>query len=651
MAKPWNAVASSPEFQALPPEQQEAARLQYFNEVVAPRVPKESLNDARAQFDAATTRNALAALQDPNKLDYEKLTAQAEPVQEMTGGQRFAAGVGQGIADIGRGIGQLTGAVSRDDVIASRNEDRALMASTAAKWGRFTGDVGTMFVPGGALKLGAKALSSVPRAASMMDAAGTAMLIPKTIGQGVGVGAGYGLVQPSASTGETVTNILLGGTAGGVVPGLSRMGPALEPFSDAGQKRIVGRFARKMTGGKELEAIRNLRTQGEIVPGSRPTYGQASLNEGIAAMERTAAATNPVAMVEKGGILRQQNLARAKALERMAGDETDREMLEVARKSVADQLYGKAFKAGINQKKLTGKTQKEINNLLENPLIQDAIPAARKTAKIDGIEITKDGSLEGLHFIKLELDKILHNKNPLTAVDRNTLRQVSDAKERLVFVLQRLSPKYAEAMAEFQAMSRPLDQANIVQEIMRRSSSSQLDPITGAPKIYAEKIAATLKNGDEIARSVTGYKKARLADILDPDQIKAIQDVAADAGRAQWAESAGRGPGSDTVQKLAFGGKLNANPGRLAYLIGRAVPGGSNIGAGLSAAALAARDFVYSGPNATMADKLARMTPAELADAMESVTPQQRSIVLKTLLRGSGSAFGYSVPAALNAQK
>jgi hypothetical protein len=324
----------------------------------------------------------------------------------------------------------------------------------------------------------------------------------------------------------------------------------------------------------------------------------------------------------------------------MAGDETDREMLEVARKSVADQLYGKAFKAGINQKKLTGKTQKEINSLLENPLIQDAIPAAKKTAKIDGVEISKDGSLEGLHYIKLELDKILQNKNPLTAVDRNTLRQVASAKERLVFVLQRLSPKYAEAMAEFQAMSRPLDQANIVQEILRRSSSSQLDPMTGAPKIYAEKIAAALKNGDEIARMVTGYKKAKLTDILDADQIKAIQDIAADSGRAQWAESAGRGPGSDTVQKLAFSNKMGGIPLK-------AIPGLT----GIKGALMAARDALYSGPNATMADRLARMTPAELADAMESVTPSQKNIALKALLRGSGSALGYSVPAALNAQK
>lgn len=54
MTKPWAAVAASPEFQALGSDQQEAARQQYFSQVVAPQVPSDQVDAARAQFDSAT---------------------------------------------------------------------------------------------------------------------------------------------------------------------------------------------------------------------------------------------------------------------------------------------------------------------------------------------------------------------------------------------------------------------------------------------------------------------------------------------------------------------------------------------------------------------------------------------------------------------
>lgn len=52
--KTWEQVTESAEFKALAPAEQEAARLQYFDQVVLPRVPEEDLAEARAQFDQQT---------------------------------------------------------------------------------------------------------------------------------------------------------------------------------------------------------------------------------------------------------------------------------------------------------------------------------------------------------------------------------------------------------------------------------------------------------------------------------------------------------------------------------------------------------------------------------------------------------------------
>jgi hypothetical protein len=53
-AKPWKEVAASKAYQALSPDEQKAARIQYFRDVVAPRVATEDLRAAFDQFDAAT---------------------------------------------------------------------------------------------------------------------------------------------------------------------------------------------------------------------------------------------------------------------------------------------------------------------------------------------------------------------------------------------------------------------------------------------------------------------------------------------------------------------------------------------------------------------------------------------------------------------
>ena len=50
MAIPWEQYEQKPEFQQLPPEEQQAAQQQYFNEVVAPQVPSGEQDAARQQF-------------------------------------------------------------------------------------------------------------------------------------------------------------------------------------------------------------------------------------------------------------------------------------------------------------------------------------------------------------------------------------------------------------------------------------------------------------------------------------------------------------------------------------------------------------------------------------------------------------------------
>jgi hypothetical protein len=125
MAKPWAQVADSAEFKALAPDQQEAARAQYFDQVVAPRVPKDQLDAARSQFDAQTGPKAkpesptlmqrLTAPQDsPISIENTIRRGLGAPQVGQNPGYEKALSVDMPFADILPGGATLGNAVARE---------------------------------------------------------------------------------------------------------------------------------------------------------------------------------------------------------------------------------------------------------------------------------------------------------------------------------------------------------------------------------------------------------------------------------------------------------------------------------------------------------------------------------------------------------
>lgn len=164
---------------------------------------------------------------------------------------RGLAGVGKAFADVARGAGQIVGAVSRDDVQESRKLDAPLMATTAGKVGNFAGNMAlvapTALIPGANTVTGAGA-----------------------------IGAGMGALQPSASTGETVLNTLLGGAGG------------------AGGQAVVNRLGTiAQQAGNQVTQGQRQAAQGGQALGMRLTPGKASGSTVLQKVE-AAAESNPL---------------------------------------------------------------------------------------------------------------------------------------------------------------------------------------------------------------------------------------------------------------------------------------------------------------------------------------------------------------------
>src|SRR5205085_4261916 len=95
------------------------------------------------------------------------------------------------------------------------------------------------------------------------------------------IGAGTGLIQPSASTGETVKNVIGGGIAAPATLGAVRGAQALyqggkalvEPLTASGQERIAADVLRRSATNPQ-RAAQSAQQAGQLVPGSQPTLAQ-----------------------------------------------------------------------------------------------------------------------------------------------------------------------------------------------------------------------------------------------------------------------------------------------------------------------------------------------------------------------------------------
>lgn len=528
---------------------------------------------------------------------------------------RSLAGAGKAMVDLGRGAGQLVGAVSRQDIEDSRKIDAPLMNTTAGKVGNFAGNV-AMLAP----------TALIPGA--------------NTVTGGATIGALTGLLQPSASTEETQLNVGLGGLAGGAIPlavrGLQIGKAAAEPFYEAGRNRIVGRALNKAAGGDAgLEA--RLRSAGSEVPGVLPTVGEAAQNPGVAALQRTAVATDPTVLYAFEQRMLANNDARIDALRKIAGD---RSAASSARQAATDALYAQA-----NGQKIV--ITPELEQLLNRPVMRGAVNEARNLAGNEGRAFSltpptpaqpstllgpnglpvstvpaQPGSMMGLdaHTIKMALDDAIEGAGP-TGMARNAKRAATGTQQEFLGQVEQQVPVYGQARDTYRQMSAPINRADVIDAILARTVDRNVRG-TLTPSSYNRALS------DRTAASALGRKGATLADTFTPDQMNTLNAINSDLRALDYAGNAGRGTGSDTVQKLAYS-NLMEQAGIPNFL--------RNLGGAQTIGNLAARgaDAAYGRANQELTNQLATimLDPNKAAELLKAATPAQRNQLLQLMQR------------------
>jgi hypothetical protein len=347
MPKPWAEVASSPQYQSLNSDQQNAARQQYFSQVVAPQL--STPNDvaaARSQFeqqngktrpdfsDVQGSVGPTVAAQSPRS----GLTNFADALQHhlmnapIGIAQLASHGVNAGIQAVAGGTDYAKGVQSRldaqDQSIQQREADyqQRTPDGAASYGGAAVGEVAPWMTGMGE----ARALGLLPK----IEAAGKIALLKKG-GLLAAEGGAMGAAQPvtgeggyagqkamQVGTGAVAAPMLAGGVAiGGKVSSLGRY------LTDSGRdaianERLAGLF------GDSTSTLDRLRNNSGI-PGFQHTADQAiGTPEAVAAGRtmRNGAAGAKFAERESAN-----NLALRQNAERLGGSDSDLEAAKLAR--------------------------------------------------------------------------------------------------------------------------------------------------------------------------------------------------------------------------------------------------------------------------------------------------------------------------------
>ena len=424
-------------------------------------------------------------------------------------------------------------------------------------------------------------------------------LVPNIAKQAtIGGAMGYGFTPGTSE--ERLPEAALNAVVGGALPAVGSLAnkayqggkSMIEPLYEKGKEAIIARALRQFAGSDADKAILNLKASQPTVQGSLPTIGQASGVPSLAATERALMGASPEATNMLANRQTQNTLARTNALENIANPNRVEKYTDL-RTRVADELYKDALSGKME---ITPELQTEVKKLITSPSIKSAMQQARKNALDKGIDIGKpEGSLEGLHQTKLALDDEIAKLDVVDPTSAQKARKdaLLGAKDRLLGFIETVSPEYKKARETFSRLSKPVEQLEEIAKIADKSINSE-------------------KNAFYADRFFNELKKIKKENLLSKQQIARLEAIGEDLNLKSFAENAGRGVGSNTLQNLAYANMANqfGIPNML-----RNMPGGQIVGN----IAKKVGNTVYGNANKEITNQMAEtmLSPQRAAELMQ----------------------------------
>ena len=565
-------------------------------------------------------RNAqLNVLPQPRPLESALAGATKSVIDPFVGAAQFATGGNAGTSELAQRLGKQADVYSEENPVWYGTGRVAGAVAPAAVASKTIGLIPSM----------ERFATTSPKLASLANAtavgAGTGLLTPEETGKkdlellrselgNTAIGAGFGAVTP------------VFGKIGNVA---AKAGKALvEPFYKMGQNEILGRALRQLSGNDAETAIANMRNAPNLVKGVKPTVAEVAGVPSLAAAQRAAMNASPEATNAMANRQAQNIAARSNALENIASPNRLAKYQDL-RTQMGDELYTPALSTAMDFSALTPEMQKQVSSLAKTPAIKRAMGQAQENALNKGYDLgNPNGSLQGLHETKMALDqeinavkaKLERDGAGATSAELDGLKA---AKDRLLGFIETVSPEYKKARETYARLSKPVEQLQTISNI--------------ADKATRDKDSSILLN-----RFSNELEKAKKEGLLTKQQLVRLENIKADMMRVDFANEAGRGVGSDTMQKLAYNNMLQQV--NLPTLLRR-----HGLSATLGNIAARGSDVFYGKANKELTNKMAEalLNPRKAAALMKmagkeadvQVTPEQSNMARILFTQGGVNAI------------
>jgi len=271
-----------------------------------------------------------------------------------------------------------------------------------------------------------------------------------------------------------------------------------------------------------------------------------------------------------------------------------------------------------------------------------SIDAEEGLAQLKGLSGTSKTANEAIDYARAQLktpDYVLRDKpqniissiggiKDILATTENPLlkRELLTVKRALENQLSKVEPSFKAAEQNFAQLSQPINQMQIGQELLNRMQPALAD-FGALGSETAAKYAQALRNAEQTAKTATGFKGATLERTMTPEQMGTLNAVAQDLARKTNAQNLGRGPGSDTFQKLSM-----AN---MAQQVGMPIGLVESLGKVPAIGGYLTR--IYGEADTLMQQALAKalLDPQATAKLIAQAKPADRSRLMADALRGT----------------
>lgn len=275
--------------------------------------------------------------------------------------------------------------------------------------------------------------------------------------------------------------------------------------------------------------------------------------------------------------------------------------------------------------------------LAKRPSFQKGVERAREIATEEGINIgdpTK--SIKGLHYVKMALDDIVEKASAHeSGIGRTQLRAISGTKEKLLKMMDEISPEYKFARETHQTMSKPINRMQVGQELEKALTSP-----TGTserPGVFG----TAIRNAPQTIKRATGQPRFdSLSEVFNPQEVAAVGNVVKDLQRSAQHDQLARAGGEKARELVGQVAPLVPAAGMFnpRYSVMRAIANrlaGRVEGKSLDRLALAMEN------------------PELMADIMRKTAPSERRALVEALLAqkiGRGASIAGAQGAAREEQ-